>query len=267
MERRRKHGDKTWHWDTPAMKSSGGDRRGARATTAEDVRRYVDRLYEQGHLEGSDGSHIALDPHALAEVDAREIRGLAVSEGVGATLEVGLGLGLGTLSLCEALLEVGRPGAQHVVVEGFPDDFGGAGSRTVRAAGVDGMVEFVHEESQLALPRFAGEGRCFDLALIDGDHRFEGVFLDLCFADRLVRPRGLVIVDDLWMPAIRLAVSYVERNLGWGLLPGAMTRAFKWRRFRNLPGRRLRGVGDIAVLRRPAQRPDRGNWDRFVPFT
>jgi predicted O-methyltransferase YrrM len=249
------------------MRSSGGERGGPPATTAADVRRYVDRLYEQGHVQGEDGSCTTIDPHALAEVDAREIRDLAVSEGVGTTLEVGLGLGLGTLSLCAALLEVGRPDAQHVVVESFPSDFGGAGARTVRAAGVEDLVEYVHEESQLALPRFAGEGRCFDLALVDGDHRFDGVFLDLCFADRLVRPQGLVIVDDLWMPAIRLAVSYVTRNLGWELLPAAMTRAFNWRRFRNLPGRRLRGVGDIAVLRRPAQRPDRRNWDRFVPFT
>jgi predicted O-methyltransferase YrrM len=249
------------------MRPSSGERGGASAISAADVRRHVDRLHTQGYVEAEDGGSIPLGPHSLAEVDARDIRDLAVSERVGTTLEVGLGLGLGTLTLCEALLTVGRPDAQHVVVEGFSSDFGGAGARTVRAAGVEDMVELVHEESQLALPRFAVEGRCFDLALIDGDHRFEGVFLDLCFADRLVRPGGLVIVDDLWIPAIRLAVSYVERNLGWELLPGAITNAFNWRRFRNLPGRRLRGAGDIAVLRRPAERPDRRHWDRFVPFT
>jgi hypothetical protein len=259
------------------MKSSSAERGGAPAVTAADVRRYVDRLYEQGSVWGEDGSCTPLAPHALAEVDAREIRDLAIAEGVGTTLEVGLGLGLGTLSLCEALLEVGRGGGgprggvggarRHEVVEPFPSDFDGAGTRTVRAAGVEDLVEQVHEESQLALPRFAADRRCFDLALIDGDHRFEGIFLDLCFANRLVRPRGLVIVDDLWMQPIRLAVSYAERNLGWELLSDAMTRAFHWRRFRNLPGRRLRGVGAIAVLRRPPQRPDRRDWDRFVPFT
>ena len=235
--------------------------------TAADVRRYRGALYEQGHVRGDDGSTVALDPHGLAEVDARDIRDLAVAEGVGSTLEVGLGLGLGTLALCEALLEVGNPAARHVVVEPFPDDFGGAGARAIREAGLAPLVEQIHEESQLALPRLAGEGRSFDLALIDGDHRFEGVFLDLCFADRLVRPRGLLVVDDMWMPSIRLAVSYVERNLGWELLPGALTRAFEWRRPRSLPGRRLRGSGEIAVLRRPAERPDWRQWDRFVPFT
>jgi predicted O-methyltransferase YrrM len=248
------------------MASAPDGQQEAPSASASGLRRHVTRIYAQGRVPGEDGSWTPLHPHALPAADAREIRDLAVSERVGTTLEVGLGLGLGTLALCEALLEVGTPGARHVVVEGFPDDFGGAGTRTIRAAGVEHMVEQVHEESQLALPRFAAEGRRFDLALIDGDHRFEGVFLDLYFADRLVRPRGLVIVDDMWMPAIRHAVSYMERNLGWELLPGAMTGAFGWRRLRNLPGRRLRGAGDCAVLRRPVERPGRGDWDRFVPF-
>ena len=56
--------------------------------------------------------------------------------------------------------------------------------------------------------------REFDLAFVDGDHRFEGVFLDLYFMTRLVKPGGLVVVDDMWMPSVRTAVAYVEKNLG-----------------------------------------------------
>jgi predicted O-methyltransferase YrrM len=245
---------------------SGKPAAAALPDAAADLRRYVDRIYERGHLQGEDGSTVPLEPHALPRADAREIRRLAVAEGVGTTLEVGLGLGLGTLTLCEALLEVDRPGASHVVVEAFPEDFGGAGMRAVADAGLGSLVEHLNQESQLALPRLVAEGRSFDLALIDGDHRFEGVFLDLCFADRLVRPGGVVLVDDMWMPAIRTAVSYVERNLGWELLPGAIAGAFRWRRVRDLPGRRLRGTGSIAVLRRPERRAERSEWDRFVPF-
>ena len=222
--------------------------------SAADVRRHIERLYAQGHAHG-DGS-IPLDAHALAEIDSGEIRDLAVAERVGTTLEVGLGLGIGTLSLCEALLEVGEPQARHVVIEAFPDDLGASGDtdapcRRRRRT----CVELIHEESQLALGRLAAEGRRFDLALIDGDHRFEGVFVDLYFADRLVRPRGLVIVDDLWMPAIRHAVSYMERNMGWELLPDAVTRGFRWRRPRHLPGpaaARRRRRGGPSPPRTPA---------------
>jgi predicted O-methyltransferase YrrM len=225
-----------------------------------------DEIYERGYAEGEDGSRQPLDPHALSRNEADGLRRLAVDERVSSTLEVGLGLGMGALSLCSALREVGHAGARHVVVEPYPDDFGGAGRRALSDAGVDGVVELVAEESQLALPRLAAEGRSFDLALIDGDHRFDGVFLDVCFADRLVRPRGLIVVDDMGLTPVRLAVSYAERNLGWQLMPEGMPGAFRWRRVRTLPGRRLRGSGNVAVLRRPEQRPGRADWDRFVPF-
>lgn len=41
------------------------------------------------------------------------------------------------------------------------------------------LVEFHAEESQIVLPRLLAEARRFDLAFVDGNHRFEGVFLDL----------------------------------------------------------------------------------------
>jgi hypothetical protein len=36
------------------------------------------------------------------------------------------------------------------------------------------LVEFYAEESLVVLPRLLTEGREFDLAFIDGNHRFEG---------------------------------------------------------------------------------------------
>jgi predicted O-methyltransferase YrrM len=128
---------------------------------------------------------------------------------------------------------------------------------------VEDLVEVIEEESQLALPRLVSEGREFDLAFVDGDHRFEGVFVDLYFMTRLVRPGGLVVVDDMWMPAVRTAVAYVERNLAATMEPDALPNAFRWRRrrlSRGVPG----GTGDTAVLRLPNERPAL-RWDEFVP--
>jgi predicted O-methyltransferase YrrM len=128
---------------------------------------------------------------------------------------------------------------------------------------VEDLVEVIEEESQLALPRLVSEGRDFDLAFVDGDHRFEGVFLDLYFMTRLVRPGGLVVVDDMWMPAVRTAVAYVERNLAVTMETDAFPNAFRWRRpplRRRLPS----GRGGLPVLRLPSERPVL-RWDEFVP--
>ena len=55
----------------------------------------------------------------------------------------------------------------------------GAGLATLATAGVDGLVEVIEEESAFALPDLVRSGRRFDLAFIDGDHRFESALLDL----------------------------------------------------------------------------------------
>jgi hypothetical protein len=54
--------------------------------------------------------------------------------------------------------------------------------------------------------------------LIDArNHRFEGVFLDLVYLGRLVRPGGIVFLDDYQLPAVARAASFCLANLGWAL--------------------------------------------------
>jgi hypothetical protein len=80
---------------------------------------------------------------------------------------------------------------------------------------------------------------------------------------RLVRPGGLVVVDDMWMPAVRTAVAYVEKNLDASLEAGALPNAFRWRKrmlSRGVPS----GRGDTAVLRLPDE-PPAPRWDEFAP--
>jgi predicted O-methyltransferase YrrM len=221
----------------------------------------VDAIYARGSVDDDDGNAVPLRPHSIERAQGEALRDLAIAEGAERTIEVGLALGMSALFLCQAVLP---RGGRHVAVDPFQrESWNGAGLRTLREAGVEGWVEVIEEESQLALPRLVAEGREFDFAFVDGDHRFEGVFLDLYFMTRLVRTGGLIVVDDMWMPAVRTAVAYVERNLGATLEPDALPGAFRWRKrplSRGVPG----GTGDTAVLRLPSERPAL-RWDEFVP--
>jgi predicted O-methyltransferase YrrM len=225
---------------------------------------YLDRVYRDGAVLDRRGERIALAPHSVEREQGEALRRLATADGASRTIEVGLALGMSALFLCQAVLE--RDG-RHLTIDPYQDEsWNCAGLRALSEAGVEDMVEVIQEESQLALPRLVRERREFDFAFIDGDHRFEGVFLDLYFMSRLVRGGGLVVVDDTWMPAVRLAVAYVERNLGAELLTDALPDAFRWRRRRPLERGVPRGRGAMAVLRLPRERVELA-WDGFVqPF-
>jgi hypothetical protein len=61
--------------------------------------------------------------------------------------------------------------------------------RALEEAGAADLVEFHEEESQVLLPGLVAEGRRFDLAFVDGSHRFERVLLDLLYS-RAARAPG-----------------------------------------------------------------------------
>jgi predicted O-methyltransferase YrrM len=163
-----------------------------------------------------------LAPIAVGPAEGAALGDWVRREGARQTLEVGLGFAISTLFICEALLENGGE-IGHVAVDPYQFEslaghrtlYGGAGVATLEEAGVRDLVDLHVERSETALPRLLAEGRRFDLAFIDGNHRFEGVFLDLVFCGKLLRPGAVVFADDLQLRAVRRAASFFVSNLGW----------------------------------------------------
>ena len=163
-----------------------------------------------------------LFPVAIGPGEGLALRECVRREGARRTLEAGLGWAVSTLCILEGLLENGDGVAhvaadpwQHVGLEGHRTRYEGAGLRLLEEAGVRELVEFYEEESQIVFPRLLAAGREFDLAFIDANHRFEGAFVDLYYAGRLVRERGVVFVDDVQLPGVRRALEFFLTNLGW----------------------------------------------------
>ncbi len=77
------------------------------------------------------------------------------------------------------------------------------------------FVEFYAETSDVVLPRLLAERRRYDLAFIDGNHRFEGVFVDLFHSAHLLKEGGIAFVDDTQFEGVRRAVNFFVTNLGW----------------------------------------------------
>jgi SAM-dependent methyltransferase len=125
---------------------------------------------------------------SLTAAETDRLRDLAAKEAV--VLEVGSAYGYSTVAMALA-------GATVTAV----DPHVTMGSREVFRAnlgfyGVDGQVETVVEFSHDALPRLFGDGRRFDVAFIDGDHRGHVVRHDVEWALRLLVPGGVLACHD-----------------------------------------------------------------------
>ena len=195
------------------------------AETTARVRAYTEALLARGTvLAASDGMERQLAPVAIGPAEGGALRDWVVRVGARRSIEVGLGFAVSTLFICEGLVANG-PVGRHVAIDPFQltpspnagTTYAGVGLQVLEEAGVRDLVEFVDGESQLVLPRLLGDGRRFDFAFVDGNHRFEAVFLDLVYLARLLEPGSIVFVDDTQLTAIRKAVDFCIRNLGWSV--------------------------------------------------
>ncbi len=183
------------------------------------MRNVIDRLVRDGKvLSAADGSVHSIFPVGISATEGEALREWVKRERAAHTVEIGLGYGISALHICEALLANGDPTARHVVIDPNQETrFANCGLQVLEEAGVAALIEHYAQVSQIALPDFLSSGRSFDLAFVDGNHRFDGVFLDLIYLGRLVRPGGIIIVDDYQLPGVARAASFCLTNLGWTL--------------------------------------------------
>jgi hypothetical protein len=122
----------------------------------------------------------------------------------------------------DALFTIDPPHPRHVVIDPFQARaWSNVGWELLRSAGLDSIATLMLAPSSIALPRLASEGLIADAAFVDGSHRFHEVFVDLYFLRKIVRPGGLIVMDDSWAPSVRTAARYYEQNLGWVAIPDA----------------------------------------------
>ena len=209
------------------------------------------QIYAAGELVSDSGRATKLWPAGMDQPAADALRDLVIRHRASRTLEVGLGLALSSLAMVEGLLAVASPDAQHVTIDPDPQWCDFAAVQTLDRSGARRLTRLLVEPSHLALPRLLSEGgRPFDVALIDGGHWYDYVSLDLFYALRLVRPAGLIVIDDHWMPAIQTALAHAITNYSVTLElfdPAG-------------PARRL------VAFENPWQ-GERRAWDDFEPFS
>ncbi len=162
------------------------------------------------------------DTVTVPERDCDALRDLLIAEGVETIIEVGLAYGSSALAIGEALLSVGASRPLHVIIDPLQaTEWSNVGWQTLRSAGLDRIARLVLQRSSMALPQLIAEGLTADAAFVDGSHRFHEVFVDLYFLRKIVRPSGIIVLDDHWWPSVRTAAHYFELNMRWRVIPGA----------------------------------------------
>ena len=183
------------------------------------VREVLGRVIrERSVVTRSDGSIHSVFPVAIGENEGASLREWVRRERAERTIEIGLGYGISALFICEGLLMNGGRSPRHVVIDPHQERrFSNCGLQVLDEAGLAPLVEHHASESQTLLPKLLDEERAFDLAMVDGNHRFDAVFVDLVYLGRLLRPGSVVFLDDYQLPGVAKAAAFFLTNVNWTL--------------------------------------------------
>ena len=147
------------------------------------------------------------------------LRDLVLAERANTVIEIGLGYGVSALAIAEALVSQRSAGARHIILDAYQGQLHGVGWDAIVAAGLTEICSLMPVRSQLALPQLVDEELLADVAFVDGSHIFHNVFVDLFFLRELIRPGGLVILDDCSWLSVATATRYFEINTRWQRKP------------------------------------------------
>ncbi len=185
------------------------------SSLSQPIARVVRSLREEATQPGLDGNHYPVgQPTMLSESRADMLWRLARQVQTNNTLETGFAYGLSSLMLLDV---IGRSaGGRHTAIDPYQRSlFRGIGLRVVERCGMTDRFRLIDQDSALAMPDLIRAGERFDLVMIDGNHLFAGVFIDVAFGAKLCREGGLLVLDDLWLPSVRKVQRFIEHNMPW----------------------------------------------------
>ncbi len=221
------------------------------ASEIERLQQVMDSAIGGSVTANSDGTTRDIFPIAIHPRAGEALSDWVARERAASSIEIGFGFGISALFVFRGLLSNGssRPFRHLTIDPNQIHGFASIGLQLVEEAGLRDHLDFHNDRSEIVLPRLLADGRQFDFAFVDGNHRFDAVFVDLMFLGRMVRRGSVIFLDDYQLPAVKKAVAFCTSNLGWAVEEdGAADENHHW-----------------VVVRTPAQ-PRERKFDYFVDF-
>ena len=137
------------------------------------------------------------------------------------SLEVGFAYGISALFILEKHRDAGSNDAAHIVIE--PDNYWGtAAIHNINKEGLENYLQVRKGFSDEILPQLFYENYRIQYAYIDTTKRFDVVFQDFYFINKILDVGGIVILDDCggYWPGIQKVARFINSLPNYEFLKG-----------------------------------------------
>lgn len=209
---------------------------------------------------GPDDTLYPLHSH-LPELECRLLQAWIAVHRPHRVIEIGMAQGISSLAIAEALATLGKI-SYTIIDPNQRTEWRSLGIWNMKQAGFADAYQLQEEPSEYWLPHLAATKATVDLVFVDGWHSFEQTLVEFYYINRLLPVGGIVIFDDIPLPAISKIANYVERIPAYQRLqPVAALRndiRVRVRRMSGTPEFRIAAFQKIAA--------DTRSWSWFEDF-
>jgi hypothetical protein len=108
-------------------------------------------------------------------------------------------------------------GAEHTSISPYADEQGRIGEYLAQH-GIAGKVQFLTDSSDIALTKTDHlVPEWLDFVFIDGAHRYPFPCIDYHFTEGRIKVGGILCVDDVHMPSVRILYDFLRLEKCWEL--------------------------------------------------
>lgn len=202
-------------------------------------------MYSSDRLQGTESDEpVSIGVTRISLKQGAMLNKLMRTHSVERSLEVGFAFGFSTIWMLDALQS--KNNSLHTAIDPFEKTWwSGVGLHQVQRLGTETKFSWKNDLSIHVLSDLIRETAKFDFIYIDGNHRFDDVIVDFYLSDQVLKPGGLLVFDDMWMPSIQTAVDFVLTNRDYEFVP--------------------QSVDTMTVIKK--KRNDDRNWEHFNNFT
>jgi predicted O-methyltransferase YrrM len=122
------------------------------------------------------------------------------------TLEIGLGYARSASYIMAATKK------KHFAIDPFQKNYNFGGIRNIKRCGFARLFHHIAKPSAFALLELIRKKKTFEFIFIDGDHKFDGIFVDFFFSDFLIKQNGFILLHDSWMRSTQIVTRFVKTN-------------------------------------------------------
>jgi predicted O-methyltransferase YrrM len=102
--------------------------------------------------------------------------------------------------------------SMHIVMDPFQENYGRCGLKNIESMGFSNLLDYRNDYSHNVLPDLVKQNSKFEFIFIDGDHKYDGIFIDFYYSSLLLEDGGYILFHDTWMRSTQLVLSFIKKN-------------------------------------------------------